>query len=131
MDNIDIASYNGQLPAEQKAICELLMNEITSSLPNASGRLFHAHPAWFIDGNPIVGYDAAPGYINLLFWSGQSFDDAQLVARGKFKAAGISYGVIEAVNIDTLRSWLKKAQVVQWDYKNLRANAGELTKIST
>jgi len=130
MDNEDIIGYNNQQSSEQKAICELLMHEITSSLPGSAARLFHSHPAWFIDGNPIVGYDVSPGYVNLLFWSGQSFDEPHLAPKGTFKAAGISYGVIEAMNIDSLRRWLHKSAALQWDYKNLRANAGQLVKIS-
>jgi len=106
------------------------MHEIAESLPEASVKLYHASPVWFIDGNPIVGYGVNKGYVNLLFWSGQSFNDSRLRPQGKFKAAGVSYGVIEALNIYTLRAWLKKSATIQWDYKNLRAREGELRAIT-
>jgi len=130
MNSDEIISYNDRQSDEQKRICTILMKEIASSLPEATCKLYHAAPVWFIDGNPIVGYDVSKGYVNLLFWSGQSFSDSRLRPKGKFKAAGVSYGVIEALNIYTLRAWLKKSATIQWDYKNLVARGGELKVIS-
>ena len=130
MNSDDIISYNTRQSDEQNRICEILMNEIRESLPEATAKLYHGTPVWFIDGNPIVGYGIHRGYVNLLFWSGQSFGDQRLRPQGKFKAAGVSYGVIEALNIYTLRAWLKKAASIQWDYKNLVSRGGELKAIS-
>ena len=47
---------------------------------------------WFLAGNPVVGDfvrtpKAGISPVQLLFWSGQSFDEADLQAEGKFKAA--------------------------------------------
>lgn len=56
MKPIDIPSYNNALSAEDKAICDLLVHEITKGLPKAEHKIRHAHPVWFLDGNPIVGY---------------------------------------------------------------------------
>jgi len=129
MNSNELIDYNNRQSDEQKRICEILMSEITTALPEATSKLYHASPVWFIDGNPIVGYNVNKGYVQLLFWSGQSFGDSRLRPQGKFKAAGVSYGVIEALNIYTLRAWLKKSATIQWDYKNLVSRGGELRTI--
>lgn len=52
----EIQSYNNALPAQDTAICDTLMREITKGLPKAEYKIRHAHPVWFLQGNPIVGY---------------------------------------------------------------------------
>jgi hypothetical protein len=34
----------------------LLAKTIDSKLIEAENKIWHAHPVWFLDGNPIVGY---------------------------------------------------------------------------
>jgi hypothetical protein len=131
MNNQDIVTYNDTQPDELKKICQLLMDEIISVLPDAKAKIFHANPAWFINENPIVGYDVAPSRVNLLFWSDQSFDEPQLVAKGKHKAAGISYNSISDVDVELLQGWLEKSKSIQWGYKNIRHNNGVLGKITS
>ena len=41
--------------------------------PHAENKIWHAHPVWFLDGNPVVGYSKQKVGVVLLFWSGQSF----------------------------------------------------------
>ena len=83
----DTAEYNqAQAPADQ-AVCDLLAKEIDEGLPEAENRIWHAHPVWFLDGNPIVGYSKLKDSVRLFFWSGQSFDEPGLKPSGKFKAA--------------------------------------------
>ncbi|MGZ4041196.1 MAG: DUF1801 domain-containing protein, partial [Bacteroidia bacterium] len=71
--NTDVQAYNTAQSAEDKSICDLLAQEINSRLPKAEHKIWHGHPVWFLDGNPIVGYSKLKGCIRLLFWSGQSF----------------------------------------------------------
>ena len=76
--NKDIQSYNDHQDTECNEICNILSQEISRNLPEAENKIWHAHPVWFIDGNPIVGYSKLKNCIRLLFWSGQSFDEDNL-----------------------------------------------------
>lgn len=86
-------------------------------------------PVWLIDDNPIAGYDVRTKCVNLLFWSGQSFDEPELKKEGSFKAAEIKYQTVDDVDVEALRRWLKKSEQIQWDYKNIRQNQGKLNLI--
>ena len=52
----DILDYESLLSDLDRSICEVLRNEIETSLPGATSKVWHAHPVWFLDDNPIVGY---------------------------------------------------------------------------
>lgn len=126
----DIETYNNTLPATEQAIVTLLAQEITNGLPAAENKLYHGHPVWFLDGNPIVGYRLQKAGLTLLFWSGQSFDEAALKPEGKFKAAQIRYATLHDINTTDLQRWLTKSQHIQWDYKNLVKRKGVLELLS-
>lgn len=125
----NISSYNDSQSDADKAICEALQNEINKNLPDAESKIWHAHPVWFLDGNPIVGYSKLKDSVRLLFWSGQSFDEHNLHAEGKFKAAEIRYTSKDQINLTDLHRWLKKATAIQWDYKNIVKRRGVLEKL--
>ena len=127
--NKDIQSYNSSLVASDKSICNLLATQISEFLPQAENKIWHAHPVWFLNGNPIVGYSKLKNNVRLLFWSGQSFDEPQLIHEGSFKAAEMRYTSIEQVNLDDLKRWVSKAETIQWDYKNTIKRKGVLIKI--
>ena len=127
--NKDIKTYNDTLSTEEKKICNLLYKEIGSNLPKAENKIWHAHPVWFLEGNPIVGYSKLKDCIRLLFWSGQSFDEEALQKEGSFKAAEARYTSVEQVNTKDLKRWLKKALKIQWDYKNLIKRKAVLIKL--
>jgi len=83
----DTKKYNqAQSPAD-RATCQLLAEQIDRGLPEAENRIWHGHPVWFLEGNPIVGYGKLKTCVRLLFWSGQSFDEEGLDKEGTFKAA--------------------------------------------
>ncbi|HEX6915037.1 MAG TPA: DUF1801 domain-containing protein [Chitinophagaceae bacterium] len=125
----DIKTYNhSQTPAEA-GICHLLAREIDHKLPEAESKVWHAHPVWFIDGNPIVGYSKLKGCVRLLFWSGQSFDEPELEKEGSFKAAERRYTSAQEVNLQDLHRWLEKARDIQWDYKNIVKRKGQLERL--
>lgn len=127
--NKDTQAYNNIQSNEERDICNLLAQTINSNLPKAENKIWHAHPVWFLDGNPIVGYSKLKTCIRLLFWSGQSFDEAGLQNEGSFKAAEMRYTAVEQVNIKDLKRWLKKATAIQWDYKNIVKRKGVLERL--
>ncbi len=124
-----ITSYNNSQGAVNKKICKALEAEINSVLKTAESKVWHAHPVWFINENPIVGYGKVKDGIQLLFWSGQSFAEPRLKKEGSFKASEIRYANIDEVNLKDLRRWLKKAKTIQWDYKNIVKRRGKLLKL--
>jgi hypothetical protein len=127
--NKDILLYHQSLAAQDRAICDLLQAEINTALPEAESKVWHAHPVWFLEGNPIVGYSKLKGGVRLLFWSGQSFAEEGLVVEGKFKAAEARYVTVDDVKVRPLRRWLGKSRAIQWDYKNIVKRRGVLERI--
>ncbi|MEY3982506.1 MAG: hypothetical protein RL160_63 [Bacteroidota bacterium] len=125
-----IQAYHEQQSAAEQEICALLAATISRVLTEAEGKIWHAHPVWFLDGNPVVGYSKQKKGIRLMFWSGADFDEAALnVKGGKFKDASIFYQSSEEVNVEDLVSWLQKSRQIQWDYKNLVKRKGVLIRI--
>jgi uncharacterized protein YdhG (YjbR/CyaY superfamily) len=127
--NKDVIAYNDAQPAAEKEICHLLSQEINRHLPEAENKIWHAHPVWFLDGNPIVGYSKLKNCIRLLFWSGQSFEEEGLQKEGSFKAAEARYTLVEQVNTKDIKRWLQKSIEIQWDYKNLVKRKGVLERL--
>ena len=125
----DTAEYNASLDPEAQEICQLLAEEIDRALPEAENKVWHGHPVWFLDGNPVVGYSKAKVGVVVLFWSGQSFDEAGLENEGSFKAAQVRYTSADQIDADNLRRWLGKARDIQWDYKNIRRDKGQLKRL--
>jgi hypothetical protein len=125
----DVQAYNDSESADDKAICNLLAYEIESNLPEADNKVWHAQPVWFLEGNPIVGYSKLKNCIRLLFWSGQSFDEAGLQPEGKFKAAEVRYTNVDQINKEDLKRWLEKSKKIQWDYKNIVKRKGVLERL--
>ncbi len=125
----ETGEYNAQQAPDDQRICNLLATVIDSNLPKAENKIWHAHPVWFLDGNPIVGYSKLKHCVRLLFWSGQSFHEEGLKKEGKFKAAEARYTSVDQVNVDDLTRWLAKARDLQWDYKNIVRRKGRLERI--
>ncbi|HEX8334975.1 MAG TPA: DUF1801 domain-containing protein [Segetibacter sp.] len=127
--NHEIEAYNKKQAAEDREICNILSQEISRTLPEAESKIWHAHPVWFLDGNPIVGYSRLKNCIRLLFWSGQSFEEDALQNGGSFKAAEISYTSANQISLDDLKRWLEKSRQIQWDYKNIVKRKGVLERL--
>jgi uncharacterized protein YdhG (YjbR/CyaY superfamily) len=128
--NKDIQAYNDQHEEGDKAICDLLATTIDSVLKDAENKIWHAHPVWFLDGNPIVGYSKQKPGLRLMFWSGIDFEEDKLNVTGKkFKDASIFYNDVEQVNTKDLKRWLKKSRNIQWDYKNIVKKKGKLDRL--
>jgi hypothetical protein len=127
--NPDIQAYNNALSSEDAAIGKLLAQEIDKHLPEAENKIWHAHPVWFLEGNPVAGYSKLKNCMRLLFWSGQSFEEPALQNEGTFKAAEMRYTDVTQINTDDLKRWLEKARDIQWDYKNLIKRKGKLERL--
>lgn len=122
-----IDEYHARLEPEDRAICDLLRTEIDSALlPDATSKVWHGHPVWFLDGNPIVGYDRLKHALRLMFWSGQSFETPGLAAEGSFKAGEVRYQHVDEVDVEALRAWLAESRTVQWNYRDIRRTKGKL-----
>jgi len=126
----DTVKYNQAQRPDDREICELLAKQIDRYLPEAENRIWHRHPVWFLDGNPVVGYSKLKDCVRLFFWSGASFEEDGLTpGTGKFKDAAKRYTSLSQVHLEDLERWLGKARKIQWDYKNLMKK-GTLERIS-
>lgn len=126
----DIIAYNKAQAEEDQKICEFLSQEINKGLTEAENKIWHAHPVWFLEGNPIVGYSKQKKGLRLMFWSGADFEEELLNERGKkFKDASIFYTSVDQVNTVDLARWLQKSKNIQWDYKNIVKRKGELIRL--
>ena len=129
MIHADTQRYNEALPPAERAIGERLAQEIDRGLPEADNRIWHAHPVWFLEGNPIVGYSKLKSCMRLLFWSGQSFEEEALQKEGTFKAAEARYTSAGQIDAEALQRWLAKARDIQWDYGNIVRRKGRLERL--
>jgi len=129
--NDDISLYNSKQEPENQIICDFLAREIQKVLPKNESKVWHGAPVWFIDGNPIVGYAVRKQSVQLLFWSGQSFDEPGLAPEGTFKAADAHYTNAEQIDVEALHRWLEKSKKIQWDYKNIIKRKGRLERIKS
>ncbi|KQT17545.1 hypothetical protein ASG31_09080 [Chryseobacterium sp. Leaf404] len=131
MINPDILDYIEKQSDSDQEICDILSKIIDAELNDAENKIWHSHPVWFLEENPIVGFSKQKKGIRLMFWSGKSFQEEKLNVEGKkFQDASIFFNDKTEINLDDLRLWLKKSVEIQWDYKNLVKRKGELIKIT-
>ena len=124
--------YNAAQSPDHARVCDLLAREIDRALPDAENKVWHAHPVWFLDGNPIVGYSRQKRGIRLMFWSGADFGEPGLGVLGeKFKDASVFFHAAAEVDAADLRRWLEKARTIQWDYKNIVRRKGRLERAAS
>jgi hypothetical protein len=128
--NADIQTYNDKQSLADKEICNFFATIIDNELAKAESKIWHAHPVWFLNGNPIVGYSKQKKGIRLMFWSGADFVEENLnVLGGKFKDASVFYNSGSEINTKDLKRWLDKAGKIQWDYKNIVKRKGKLERL--
>ena len=126
----EIQNYHQQFEAEHAQICTTLATIITAKLAQSEGKIWHGHPVWFIEGNPIVGYSKQKLGIRLMFWSSADCEEADLIVRaGKFKDASIFYNQVSEIQQEDLKRWLEKSVAIQWDYKNIVKRKGVLLRL--
>jgi hypothetical protein len=131
-----IKTYNAALSSVDQVITDLLADTIDKHLKGATkavvieSKIWHGHPVWFLDGNPIVGYSRQKAGVRLMFWSGASFEEAGLDVVGKkFKDASTFFNAPDEVDVKALKRWLKKSAAIQWDYKNIVKRKGRLVRV--
>ena len=128
--NTEIQNYNQQFSSDDREIVEKLAKIINENLPEAENKIWHSHPVWFLEGNPIVGYSKQKAGMRLMFWSGKSFEDEKLnILGGKFQDASIFFNSVEEINENDLKKWLQKSQEIQWDYKNIVKRKGQILRL--
>ncbi|HNR21886.1 MAG TPA: DUF1801 domain-containing protein [Steroidobacteraceae bacterium] len=128
----DVSKYNDAQDPADREICELLAREMDRNLPEAESRVWHGHPVWFLDGNPIAGYSRQKPGIRLMFWSGADFDEPGLNVIGrKFKDASVFFNAASGIKKRDLSRWLAKARTIQWDYKNVVKRKGRLERLKS
>lgn len=128
--NREITLYNQNQDSAEREICEQLSTILFELLPEAENKIWHRHPVWFLDGNPIVGYSKLKAGIQLMFWSGTSFDEEDLKpGTGKFKDASKLYTNVDQINDEDLKRWVYKSKLIQWDYKNIVKRKGVLLRL--
>ena len=128
--NPEIQNYNQQFSSDDREIVEKLAKIINENLPEAENKIWHSHPVWFLEGNPIVGYSKQKAGIRLMFWSGKSFEEEKLnILGGKFQDASVFFNSVEEINENDLKNWLQKSREIQWDYKNIVKRKGELLRL--
>ncbi|RZL12757.1 MAG: DUF1801 domain-containing protein [Pedobacter sp.] len=127
-----IEQYNLALLQDDAQIGNLLSSELNRLLPEAESKIWHSHPVWFLDGNPIAGYSKQKKGIRLMFWSGADFDEPLLTpGTGKFKDASFFMNDPDDLDLTVLARWISKAREIQWDYKNLVKRKGKLERMAT
>jgi len=126
----DIQKYNSSQTEFDHEICSKLTEIIDENLSDAESKIWHAHPVWFLEGNPIVGYSKQKKGIRLMFWSGKSFNEDLLNVHGeKFQDASVFYNDVSEINEEDIKRCLKKSEKIQWDYKNIVKRKGELIQL--
>ena len=128
--NTEIKEYNDKQTQTDQSICNFIAQTIDAELSKAESKIWHAHPVWFLDGNPIVGYSIQKKGFRLMFWSGADFEEGSLNVKGaKFKDASIFYNELSEIDLEDLKRWLEKSKNIQWDYKNIVKRKGQLERL--
>lgn len=126
----EILEYNERQKTGDREVCAVLADEIETGLPDAESKIWHGHPVWFLDGNPIAGYSKQKPGIRLMFWSGADFEEEGLIVLGaKFRDASVFFNDVSEINHADLRRWLKKSRAIQWDYQNIVRRKGRLERL--
>jgi hypothetical protein len=110
-----IAQYAAKLDPQRAAVCAALQKSIDAALPNASSKLWHAIPVWFVGENPVVGFNTRKTGVMLMLWNGQHFDEPELEASGSFHMAQMAYNDVSEIDEAKLARWLQKAGTSIWD----------------
>lgn len=126
-----ISEYNQRLDNNFREIAERLCSCICDVLSDADCKIWHAHPVWFLNNNPIVGYSLQKKGCRLMFWSGAEFGEDWLRVRGKkFKDASVFLNNIDEIDENALRECLRKSREIQNDYGSIVKNKGVLNRLT-
>jgi hypothetical protein len=54
--NPEFIKYNKTQLSPFREVCDLLLKLLSENLPESESKIWHRHPVWVIDGNPVAGY---------------------------------------------------------------------------
>lgn len=116
----DVHHYNDSASEVNQPVIEFVFREILQALPEASYKVWHGAPVFFLDDIPIVGYQDHKIGVKVLFWSGKDFSEPGLLGIGKHRAAGITYTDVAKIDLEDFRRYLALSREHIWDYRSLR-----------
>jgi hypothetical protein len=126
----EIAAYSKAQSPSFRTMCDQLRELIDAAIPKAMSKVWHGSPVWFIDDNPVVGYNTTAKSVNLLFWNGQAFDEPDLKPVGKYKAAQAVFADADEINRKVVSRWLKKAKSDVFDSKGFFKKLREKKRVA-
>lgn len=124
----DIHDYNARQSQVDRGVCDLLAEQIHRGLPEADAKVWHAHPVWFLDGNPVVGYSKLRIPSACCSGAGKASTSRICGPRASSRPPK-RYTTTGDVDVALLQHWLGKARDIQWDYKNLVKRKGRLERL--
>ncbi|UVJ38681.1 DUF1801 domain-containing protein [Arthrobacter sp. CJ23] len=105
-----IEDYNAQLAEPLAAVAGKLEPLLRTALAGAEGKMWHGHPVWLQDNEPVAGYKAYPKYVTLLFWKGQEFGgDTGELQPGTRSMASVKFADPEEVDESVVAEWAVQA----------------------
>ncbi|WP_026556329.1 DUF1801 domain-containing protein [Arthrobacter sp. 35W] len=104
----DVQTYAASLDGPLKAVAERLEALLDAGLPAAEGKLWHGHPVWMEDKEPIAGFKAFPRYVTLMVWQGQTLQDPSgaLTPSGSAQMATVKLSSTADLDEDAVTAWL-------------------------
>lgn len=117
-DDQVVAYLEGQ-PLPFRTTCGVLRELIDAAIPKATSKVWHGSPVWFMDDNPVVGFNVTAKAVNLLFWNGQALEEPALRPVGKYRAAQAVFNDAAEIDRRVIRRWLNKAKSKVFDSKGL------------
>lgn len=105
-----VAEYLAGLPEHQRALASELVTLLDTGLPETTGQLWHGHPVWLAEKQPIAGFKGFPRYLTFMLWQGQKINDDSglLTPSGSAQMAVLKLSGLEELNSELLSSWISQ-----------------------
>ena len=107
-----IEEYIAGLEPPNDVIAEALRAHIDTGLPEADSKVWHGHPVWMINDQPVAGFKAYPSSVTFMLWRGQSVNDdtETLQASGSADMATLKIADTDGFDGEALDDWLRQAR---------------------
>jgi hypothetical protein len=105
-----IDTYIAALGAPVAAIAADLRELLDARLGADIGTIWHGHPVWKDDRQPVAGFKAYSSYVTFMIWNGRAVDDPS----GRLAMSGSGMGSVKLrepadVDVATFGGWLRQA----------------------
>jgi hypothetical protein len=111
-DTID--EYIGALDEGLKEAAAKARRVIDAGLPEAESRLWHGHPVWFMDGEPVALLKAYSKYVTFGLWKGQQITDPSgKLEAGSRQMASVKLASEQYVDEQLFTDWLRQARELE------------------